>query len=268
MFDVSERFACRVIEAHRSSVRHRPSTVDEALLVQRITELSRQHPRYGYRRIHALLKAEGWAIGRDRVMRLRRREGLQVVQRRRRPRAVRGSSAHACHVMPSCGLNDVWTYDFLHLRLLNGGKLRVLSVLDEYSRECLVLQAGYRQTACQVVESMAPLLAERGAPRALRSDNGTEMRSKEVQRLLASRGVVSALVAPASPWENGIVESFHSRMRDELLNREVFVSLYEVQLHLDWWRREYNEVRPHSALGYRSPLEFAQLSFAQPPASL
>jgi len=218
--------------------------------------LVRAHPRYGYRRIWALLRAEGWRVNRKRVYRLWRRQGLRVPRRQRKKRRL-GSSANGCARRRAAHRDDVWCWDFIHDRTADGRPLKWLSVVDEYTRECLVLEVRRGLTAAAVVGVLAELVRRRGAPRHVRSDNGPEFIAKAIRAWLAGEAVGPLYVAPGAPWENGYAESFHSRLRDELLDAEEFGSLLEARVLADQWRHEYNHERPHSALGYRTPAAFA-----------
>ena len=227
-------------------------------------ELVGRHPRYGYRRIWALLRREGWRINRKRVYRLWRRQGLKVPRKQRKKRRL-GTSANGCVRRRAESKDHVWAWDFIYDRTADGRSLKWLSVVDEYTRECLVLEVRRRLPAAAVVELLAQVLAYRGAPRQIRSDNGPEFIAEALRQWLAKAGVATLYIAPGAPWENGYAESFHSRLRDELLDREEFVSLMEAKVLAMEWRQEYNQERPHSALGYQTPLEFA--SAGTPPSA-
>jgi len=254
---VSERRACRVVGQPRATQRLRPAVrPDEGRLVARMLELVRRHPRYGYRRIWALLRAEGWRVNRKRVYRLWRRNGLRVPKKQRKKRRL-GSSANGCARRRAAHRDDVWCWDFIHDRTADGRPLKWLSVVDEYTRECLVLEVRRGLTAAAVVAVLTDVVRRRGGPRPIRSDNGPEFIARAIRAWLAEEAVGALYVAPGAPWENGYAESFHSRLRDELLNAEEFGSLLEARVLADQWRQEYNHERPHSALGYRAPAAFA-----------
>ncbi len=254
---VSERRACRVLGQVRASQRYRPRrAVEEPRLVQRMLALVAEHPRYGYRRMWALLRREGWRVNRKRIWRLWRREGLKVPQQTRRKRRL-GNGANGCGRRRAAGKNDVWAWDFIHDRTTAGRSLKWLSVVDEYTRECLVLHVDRRLPATKVWEVLVELFKRRGLPRHLRSDNGPAFIAQFLRRRLKQLGVETWYVEPGSPWQNGYAESFHSRLRDEFLNREVFDDLATARVLGAAWREEYNQCRPHSALGYRTPAEFA-----------
>ena len=269
-FHVSERRACRTLGQHRSTQRYgaKPRQ-DEQRLVRRMHELVRRHPRYGYRRVWALLAGEGWRVHVKRVERLWRREGLKVPRKARKRRRL-GCSESACHRRRPERMNDVWCWDFVFDRTSGGTTLKWLSVVDEFTRECLALKVDRSITAEDAIDTLAELLAARGVPRHVRSDNGPEFIARAIRRWLAQVEVGTLYIAPGAPWENGYAESFHSKLRDEFLATEVFGGLREARILTAAWRRDDNEVRPHSSLGYRTPAAFAAAcaASARPPASL
>jgi putative transposase len=224
--------------------------------VTRMLELVRDHPRFGYRRIWALLRREGWRVNRKRVYRLWRRQGLKVPRRKRKKRRL-GHSANGCVRLRALAKDHVWGWDFIHDRTADGRPLKWLSVVDEYTRECVALEVGRSLTASRVVQILAGLFGERGAPVHVRSDNGPEFIAQAIRSWLSGAGVETLYIEPGAPWENGYAESFHSKLRDELLEREEFTSLLEARALGRAYRGEYNTARPHSALGYRTPAEFA-----------
>jgi len=240
---------------------------DQRRLVERLHELSRSYPRYGYRRIWAMLRREGWRVNRKRVQRLWRLEGLKVPAKARKQRAP-GHSENSCMKRAAEQPNHVWTYDFVADQTEDGRMLRFLSVVDEFTRESLALDVERSMGAAEVIAVLAKLIAERGSPQLLRSDNGGEFIAHRVQGWLAEVGIETAYIAPGSPWENAYVESFNGRLRDELLNRELFTSLAEAKLLAREYREQYNHRRPHSALGYRTPAEFAAVQPASGSATL
>jgi len=255
-FGVSERRACRVLGQPRSTQRQKPKTkAGEGRLVARMLELVRQHPRYGYRRIWALLRREGWRVNRKRVYRLWRQQGLKVPKKQRKKRRL-GSSANSCVRRPAAYKGHVWAWDFLHDRTADGRPLKWFTLVDEYTRECLALEVGRGMTAQAVRTVLAAVVRERGAPAHVRSDNGPEFIARAIRAWMAEAGLETLYVAPAAPWENGYAESFNSKVRDELLNAEEFASLLEARVLAGQWKQEYNHVRPHSSLGYRTPAEF------------
>jgi putative transposase len=268
---VSERRACRALGQPRATQRYRPLPREfERRLVQRMLELVREHPRYGYRRIWALLRREGWRVNRKRIHRLWRREGLRVPRKQRKKRHL-GHSANGCARRRAEHKDHVWAWDFIHDHTRDGRPLKWLSIVDEYTRECLALEVDRSITADRVIEVLAELFAVRGAPRHIRSDNGPEFIATAIRRWLTLASVETLYIEPGSPWENGYAESFHSRLRDELLAREEFADLAEARALGTAWRLEYNHRRPHSSLGYRTPAEFAAgcaAASVRPTASL
>jgi len=254
---MSERAACRVIGQHRSTQRRTmqiPS--DEPQLLNDMRLLSTEFPRYGYRRIHQMLLREGWRINRKRVQRLWRREGMRVPKKARKRRPV-GNSANSCVRRIAEHRNHVWTYDFLFDRTENGRQVKILALVDEYTRECICLHVARSITADDLIGLLASVMMERGMPEHIRSDNGPEFAAHAVKDWLKSINANTLFVAPGSPWENGFVESFNSRIRDELLNGELFTGLPEAQYLIEKWRGEYNTIRIHSSLNYLTPSEFA-----------
>jgi transposase InsO family protein len=255
--EVSERRACQVLGQPRSSQRYQAKPdQEEKKLVGRLHELVAQHPRYGYRRMTAVLRQEGWQVNRKRVYRLWREEGFKVPQKQRKRRRL-GTSAHSCLRHRAEHKDHVWTWDFIFDRTANGRVLKWLSIVDEYTRECLALEVERGITAEQVLDVLQDLFVVRGVPKHIRSDNGPEFIAQAVRDWLAQAEVQTLYIEPGSPWENGVVESFHSRLRDELLNREEFETLAEAKQLTANWRNDYNHRRPHSALGYQTPAAFA-----------
>lgn len=264
---VSERRACEVLGQPRATQRYAVRTrEEERRLVARMHALVREHPRYGYRRIGALLRREGWRVNRKRVHRLWRREGLKVPQKQRKKRSL-GSGQNACSRRRAEHPDHVWAWDFIHDRTEDGRPLKWLSIVDEYTRECVALVVDRSLTSEAVLDVLAELFRTRGVPRHIRSDNGPEFIAKAIREWLLRVGVATLYVEPGSPWENGYAESFHSRLRDELLEREAFGCLAEAKAHAERWRRAYNQQRPHSSLGYLTPAEFAAGWAASAPAA-
>lgn len=222
----------------------------------RVRELAREHPRYGYRRITALLKREGWSVNRKRVHRLWRREGLKVPQVQRKRRRL-GSSENGCVRHRAERPNQVWSYDFVMDQTADGRRLKVLPIVDEYTRECLTIEVERSMTARDVVSTLEYLFEVRGVPEHIRSDNGPEFIAEAVRGWLAHHGAKTLYIEPGSPWENAYSETFNSRLRDELLDRELFETLKEAKVIIEDHRLEYNYRRPHSSLGYQTPAEFA-----------
>jgi transposase InsO family protein len=264
---VSERRACAVLGQPRASQRYLVRTREEAKrLVARMHELVREHPRYGYRRIWALLRREGWRVNRKRVHRLWRKEGLKVPKKQRKRRRL-GSGQNACSRRRAEHPDHVWAWDFIHDRTEDGRPLKWLSIVDEYTRECVAFVVDRSLTSEAVLDVLAERFRTRGVPRHIRSDNGPEFIAQAIREWLGRVGVATLYVEPGSPWENGYAESFHSRLRDELLEREAFGGLAEAKAHTERWRREYNHHRPHSSLGYLTPAEFAAGWAASAPAA-
>ena len=257
---MSERRAARALGRSRSTVRYRPrARADEATLVTAIRKEVRRHPRYGYRRVRATLAAAGWRVNGKRVRRLMVTLGCQPRNRRksRAKRAFPGSSGNACTARPATGRNDVWTCDLIHDRTTSGGSLKWLSVVDEYTREVLALVPAAAMTVADVRRTFGRLVGWRGKPRAVRCDNGGEFTGAELADWLRARGIEPLPVAPASPWQNGYVESFHGKLRDEFLNLWAFADVADAAAQAAWFKREYNTVRPHSGLGHQTPKAFA-----------
>ena len=218
--------------------------------------LASEHPRYGYRRIHQLLTRAGWQVNRKRVQRLWREEGMRVPRKRRKRQRI-GHSGNSCTRRRAQHRNHVWSYDFVFDRLEGGRQIKILVVVDEYTRECLALRVGHSIRAVEVIEELARLVIERGAPTHIRSDNGPEFVAAAIREWIAMVGSGTLFIAPGAPWENAYAETFNSRLRDELLDGELFTTLAEARFLLDRHRDEYNTARPHSSLGYLTPSEFA-----------
>jgi transposase InsO family protein len=236
---------------------------DEAALVAAMHGLVRRHPRYGYRRIWALLRADGWRVNRKRIWRLWKREGFKVPQKQGKKRRL-GHSDNGCVRRRAEGVNDVWAWDFIHDRDEHGRPLKWLSLVDEYTRECLLLEARRGITAVDAVELVSEVMLIRGVPGHIRSDNGPEFIARALRAFLDAASVETLYIAPGSTWENGYAESFHSRLRDELLDAELFEGLGHARTLAAAWQNEYNHRRPHSSLGYRTPAAYAA-SLAEPP---
>ena len=219
-------------------------------------ELVRDHPRFGYRRIWALLRWEGWRVNAKRIYRLWRREGLKVPRKQRKRRRL-GSSDQGCIRHRAEHKDHVWALDFVHDRTVDGRPLKWLAVIDEFTRECLALEVARSIKATDVIDVLAELLRVRGVPGHIRADNGPEFIARSVRRWLDRSSVRPLYIQPGSPWENGYVESFNSRFSDELLDREMFYTVREARSLGTSWRLDYNHRRPHSSLGYRTPAEFA-----------
>jgi putative transposase len=260
-YQVSQRRVCRVIGRSRSTLRYREThRGDEPVLIREIQGLARRFPRYGYRRVHAMLIRKGYAVNLKRVRRLWNELGLRRPIRLKKPRKLgpkRGTGANSCTRQPSRFKNDVWTCDFIHDRTADGRPLKWLTLVDEYTRECLVLHAAGSLSGAEVRRIMARVIGRRGTPRKIRSDNGSEFVCEALSGWLSRAGSESIPVAPGSPWQNGYIESFHGKLRDEFLERVEFETVSDAVEKAKWHRREYNTIRPHSSLGYKTPKEFS-----------
>lgn len=250
---VSQRRACRVLDQPRSTQRRvRQASADEPPLVRRIVQLAGDYGRYGYRRVTALLRAEGWPVNHKRVERLWRREGLKVPQKQPKRRRLWLADGSCVRLRPT-HRDHVWSYDFVFDRTSDGRAIRMLTLIDEHSRECLAIDVARQLSSEDVLERLSDLFVRRGVPEYLRSDNGSEFTATKVREWLARVGVATLYIEPGSPWENGYVESFNGKLRDELLAREQFDTLLEAKVLIERWRQDYNTRRPHSSLGYRPP---------------
>jgi len=266
---LSERRVCRVLGQHRSTQRRIPcGREDEDRLTADIVELARQYGRYGYRKIAELLRARGgWAVNDKRVERIWRREGLKVPAKQ--PKRGRLWLADgSCVRLRAERPNHVWSYDFIEDRTHDERKFRMLNVIDEFTHECLAIRIDRRLKAVDVIDTLSDLFILRGVPAHIRSDNGPEFIAKAVRDWITAVGARTAYIAPGSPWENGFIESFNARLRDELLDGEIFYSLAEARIVVESWRRHYNTERPHRSLGYRPPApEVFVPAFTARPAS-
>jgi transposase InsO family protein len=236
---------------------------DEALLTARIIALASEYGRYGYRRITALLRVEGWQVNHKRVERIWRQEGLKMPAKQLKRGRLWLNDGSCIRLRPQYP-NHVWSYDFMQDRTHNGQAFRILNVIDEYTRECLAVKVARKLNHDDVLACLTELFCTRGVPAYIRSDNSSEFTAQRVRQWLARVGVKTLFIEPGSPWENGYIESFNGKMRDELLDREIFYSLKEAQVLIERWRQEYNHIRPHSALNYRPPAPAAIL--VPPPA--
>ena len=252
-FKVSQRRACKMLRQPRATQRYLPNIqVDEKPLTRRIIELASMFGRYGYRRITALLQEDGWWVNHKRVERIWRREGLKVPKKQPK-RGRLWFNDGSCIRRRSEGPNDVWAYDFLQGRTHDGRSFRMLTLIDEFTRECLSIDVSRQMNSEDVLERLTWLMVTRGVPNHIRNDNGPEFTAKVVRKWLERVGVRTLFIEPGSPWENGYVESFNGKLADELLEREVFYTLHEAKVLIERWRILYNTIRPHSALGYRPP---------------
>ena len=253
MLSISERRACRALGQHRSTQRKiRRGRDDEDRLIADLVELARQYGRYGYRKIAAMLREAGWLVNDKRVERLWRREGLKVPQKQPK-RGRLWLNDGSCIRLRAERPGHVWSYDFVEDRTHEGKKLRMLNIIDEFTHECLAIRVDRKLQAIDVIDALSDLFILRGVPQHIRSDNGPEFVAKAVQDWIAAVGARTVYIAPGSPWENGFIESFNARLRDELLDGEIFFTLQEARIVIESWRRHYNTIRPHASLGYRAP---------------
>jgi transposase InsO family protein len=263
-YGLSERHACRLLGQWRGTQRYAAILRrDEDVLTQAIIALATKYGRYGYRRITALLRSAGWAVGKDRVQRVWRREGLRVPQKQKARGRLWLNEGSCVRLRPERA-KHVWSYDFVSAATHDGRTLRLLTLIDEYTRECLAIRVARRLGSQDVIETLAEVMVWRGIPEHLRSDNGPEFIAQELRRWLGSLGTGTLYIEPGSPWENGYCESFNGKLRDECLNGEIFYSLKEAQIVIEQWRMEYNTRRPHSALGYRPPVPAACSPLVEP----
>ena len=265
---VSERRACRVLGQPRSTQRREPHVPDdEPRLVRDMIRLATQYGRYGYRRVTELLRGKGWKVNHKRIERLWRREGLKVPKRQPKRRRLWLADGSCLRLRPA-HKDHVWSYDFMHARTHDGRAFRMLTLIDEHTRECLAIDVARRLTSEDVLERLSDLFIRRGVPHYIRSDNGAEFTADAVRQWLNRVGVKTLFIERGSPWENGYIESFNGKFRDELLNGEIFDTLLEAKVLIERWRCEYNTIRPHSALGYRPPATEAILPASACSATL
>ena len=250
---VAERRACRVLGHPRSTQRYAPSLVeDEQALTREVVELASQFGNSGYRRVTALLRHRGWRVNHQRVERIWRREGLKVPAKQpKRGRLWRGDGS--CVRLRPEWKDHVWAYDFVQVRLHDGSVVRLLTVMDAYTRECLAIRADRSIRSADVLETRSELMLIRGVPDHIRSDNGPEFTARAVREWLGGVGARTRSIEPGSPWENGYIERTGGKLRDELLDREIFSTMLELKVLTERYRQTYNRVRPHSSLGYRPP---------------
>jgi putative transposase len=264
---VSERRVCGVIGQPRATQRYQAAEPDDEVgLTAAIIGYAAQFGRYGYRRITALLHRDGWIVNHKRVERIWRQEGLKVPQKQPK-RGRLWLTDGSCVRLRPCWADHVWSYDFVMARTHDGKAFRMLTIIDEYTRECLAIEVSRRFDADAVLYRLTDLFVSRRPPDYIRSDNGSEFTARAVREWLSRVGVNTLYIEPGSPWENGYSESFNGKLRDELLNGEIFYTLREAQIMIERWRREYNTVRPHSALGYRPPAPEAIQVMPRDPGS-
>jgi putative transposase len=247
--------ACRALGLPRSSYYRSGGTSLESRRIRKeVLELSVRHPRYGYRRITALMRRDGFEVNVKRVARIRREEGIKVSKKQRRMKRLGISTAERQHAERP---RQVWSWDFVADQTENGSSFRILTLIDEHTRQCLAIHPAWSIRAIDVITVVETAIARYGVPEHLRSDNGPEFIASCIQNWLKAQKIKTLYIKPGSPWENGHIESFHDKLRDECLNRELFGNLHEARVILESWRVEYNERRPHSAIGYRTPSEYA-----------
>jgi putative transposase len=256
--------ACRALGLSRSSF-YRSSlvSVESRRLRKEVLELSERHPRYGYRRITALLRRDGFEVNPKRVQRVRRSAGLQVRKRQRRMRRLGvGTAVRQRAERP----RQVWSWDFVEDQTENGTRFRILTLIDEFTRQCVAVHVAWSIRAIDAITVVEAAIERYGAPEHLRSDNGAEFIAYAIRDWVEARQIKTLYIKPGSPWENGHIESFHDKLRDECLNRELFGSLAEARVIVESWRVEYNQERPHSSLDNQTPDEFARSKFGLLPA--
>jgi putative transposase len=256
---ISEWRACQALGHYRTTQRYLPHIgTEEEKLTAKIIELASQYGRYGYRRVTALLQGESWQVNHKRVERIWRKEGLKVPQKQPKRGRLWLNDSTCVRLRPEYK-DHVWSYDFMIARTADGRAFRILNIIDEYTRECLDILVKGHITSQDVIDVLFKLFIFRGIPDYIRSDNGPEFTAKVVRKWLEGLGVKTLFIELGSPWENGYIESFNGKLRDELLNREIFTTLTEAKILIEQWRREYNQIRPHSSLRYRPPAPVAKI---------
>jgi putative transposase len=264
-YGLSERTACRIVGQPRGTQRYVPTLKpDEDELTRNIVYLASEYGRYGYRRVTALLNGGVIEVGKDRVQRIWRREGLKVPKKQPKRGRLWLNDGSCIRLRPEYP-NHVWSFDFVETQTHDGRRIRLMTLIDEFTRKCLAIHVARRINAIRVIETLADVMLFEGIPTYIRSDNGPEMVAKVLREWLTGLGTRSLYIEPGSPWENGFCESFNGKLRDECLNGEIFYSLREAQVVIEQWRIHYNTKRPHSALGYRPP---APLTIAPKPPPL
>ena len=248
----------------RSTLKYKPVQHDDEALRLAMIRLAKAYGRYGYRKITQLLQIDGWKVNHKRIERLWREEGLQLPQRHKKRKRLYHKNSSVIRLRPH-HQNHIWSIDFVHDKLTNGRGYKMLTVIDEYTREALCVAVRSKMNANDVLDVLFDLILKRGKPKFIRSDNGPEFIAQAVRQWIAAVGAKTAYIEPGSPWENGYCESFNGRFRDELLNGEIFYSLREAQIIIEEWRKHYNTKRPHSALGYRPPAPEAIIPLDQRP---
>ena len=257
--NLSERRVCRVIGQPRSTQRRQTVITDEERLLRAdIIRLASKYGRYGYRRITSLLKRDGWQVNHKRVERIWRQEGLKVPKKQPKRGRLWFNNGSCVRLRPQYR-NHIWSYDFVADRTHDGRVLKMLTVIDEYTRQCLAIVVERRLKSDDVLFCLAELFIKHGSPQYIRSDNGPEFTAKAVRAWLGNQGIKTLYIEPGSPWENGYSESFNGKLRDEQLNTEIYYTLREAQILIETWRQQYNTIRPHSALNYQPPVPEAVL---------
>ena len=253
-FNISERRACKALEQPRSTQRRKKIVKsDEELLRRSVVKLACDYGRYGYRRITALLNQDGWRVNHKRVERIWREEGLKVPKKQPKRKRLWLNDGSVVRLKPM-HKNHVWSYDFVHERTSDGRAIRMLTVIDEFTRECLAIHVGRQMDSNEVLYKLSELFIENGIPENIRSDNGPEFIAERLRTWLFNLCVNTAFIEPGSPWENGYIESFNGKLRDELLNGEIFDTIFEAKVIIENWREHYNKIRPHSSLKFRPPV--------------
>lgn len=252
-YGVSQRRCCKALSISRSLVRYiKRNSDDEDLLRAAIIDLATKHGRYGYKKITSMLHCDGWRVNHKRVMRIWREEGLKVPKKQPKKKRLYLDDGSCVRLKP-CYENHVWSYDFVSDRLENGRKYRMLTVIDEFTRKCLMIKVDYKLNSDNVIDALSDLFLTHGLPDYIRSDNGSEFTARILQNWLEKLKVKTAYITPGSPWENGYNERFNGTLRGELLNGEIFENLHQAKVIIEDWRVEYNTIRPHKSLGYRPP---------------
>ena len=250
----SERRVCRAISQVRSTQRYKPiPNPFKEKLRERVIDLAKEYGRYGYRTITSMLNMEGWDVGKDRIYTIWREEGLKVPAKQPKKGRLWLHDGSCIRKRPEYK-NHVWSYDFMFDRTHDGRQIKILNIIDEFTRECLASYTARRIRSQDVILVLADLFLKHGIPQYLRSDNGPEFISKTIRKWLSNLKIQPLFIEPGSPWENGYIESFNEKMRDQFLNGEIFYSLREAQILIERWRRHYNNVRPHSSLGGVPPV--------------
>jgi len=253
-FNISERRTCKALEQPRSTQRRKKIVKsDEELLRMSIVKMACDYGRYGYRRITALLNQDGWRVNHKRVERIWREEGLKVPKKQPKRKRLWLNDGSVVRLKPM-HKNHVWSYDFVHERTSDGRAIRMLTVIDEFTRECLAIHVGRQMDSNEVLYKLSELFIEHGIPENIRSDNGPEFIAERLRKWLFNLCVNTAFIEPGSPWENGYIESFNGKLRDELLNGEIFDTIFEAKVIIENWREHYNKIRPHSSLKFRPPV--------------